>query len=94
MPDLLVYAGDHLLLYAGDAKGSRPLSGKPAWSVAVSGAPKKEKGGGGGELEDVPTAPNLERFLYTVELPGGGRAALARGAQKDGRSVLTVVFRK
>ncbi len=98
-PDLLVYVGDRLLLYPGDRKGSRPLAGRPLWSFAVSGAPKKdakrgdregEGGDGGGE------APGRERehLLEVLELPGGGRIALAQGAQGDGRTVLTFVSRR
>jgi hypothetical protein len=31
--------------------------------------------------------------LQVLELPGGGRIALAAGAQGDGRTVLTVIGR-
>jgi hypothetical protein len=93
VPDLLVLVGDRLLLYPGDPKGSRPLAGRPLWAVTVPGAPKpdtREPGGGG----DQSPGPNRDRFLTVHELPGGGRVALLHGAQKDGRTVLTVVWRK
>jgi hypothetical protein len=91
-PDLLVYAGDHLLLYPGEPKGSRPLAGRPLWSFPVPGAPKKnqEENDGEGGDRDGPG----ERELEVLDLPGGGRIALARGAQKDGRTVLTFVERR
>jgi hypothetical protein len=98
-PDLLVYVGDRLLLYPGDPKGSRPLAGRPLWSFAVSGAPKKDAKGGDGEGGDGGggggEAPGRERehALEILELPGGGRIALAQGAQADGRTVLTVIAR-
>jgi hypothetical protein len=89
-PDLLVFVGDRLLLYPGDPKGSRPLAGRPLWSFAVSGAPKKDaKRGDGGEAP----GRERERALEILELPGGGRIALAQGAQGDGRTVLTVIGR-
>jgi hypothetical protein len=89
-PDLLVLAGDHLLLYPGDPKGSRPLAGHPLWSFPVSGAPKPDR-----RDDDEPgdTGPR-ERNLEVLDLPGGGRIALARGAQADGRTVLTLVERR
>ncbi len=88
VPDLLVLMKDRLVLYAGDPKGSRPLAGKPVWSVTVAGAPKKDSREGGEE-----EAPDLERerYLYAFRFPGGGGVALARGVQKDGRTVVTVV---
>jgi hypothetical protein len=91
VPDLLVLVKDRLVLYAGDAKGSRPLTGKPVWSVTVAGAPKKDARGESDEEE----APELERerYLYAFRFPGGGGVALARGIQKDGRTILTVVSR-
>ncbi len=91
-PDLLVYAGDHLLLYPGDPKGSRPLAGRPLWSFPVPGAPKKNQEENDGEAgdRDGPGARELE----VLDLPGGGRIVLARGAQKDGRTVLTFVERR
>jgi hypothetical protein len=97
-PDLLVYVGDRLLLYPGDPKGSRPLAGRPLWSFAVSGAPKKDAKRGDGEGEGGDgggEAPGRERehALEVLELPGGGRIALAQGAQADGRTVLTVIGR-
>jgi len=90
LPDLLVYVGDRLLLYPGEAKGGRPVSGRALWSFPVSGAPKKEQrndedAGGPG--------PERERALEVLELPGGGKIAFARGAQRDGRTVLTFVHR-
>ncbi len=90
VPDLLVMVRDRLLLYAGDATGSRPLAGRPVWSVTVAGAPKKDRRG-----SDEEEAPDFERerFLSAFNLPGGERIALARGAQQDGRTVLTVVRR-
>jgi hypothetical protein len=91
-PDLLVYAGDHLLLYPGDPKGSRPLAGRPLWSFPVPGAPKKNQEGNDDEAGDR-DGPG-ERELEVLDLPGGGRIALARGAQKDGRTVLTFVERR
>ena len=51
-PDLLVLVGDHLLLYPGDPKGSRPLAGRPLWSFPVSGAPKRNQQGD----DEAPTA--------------------------------------
>lgn len=92
VPDLLVLAGDHLLLYPGDPKGSRPLAGRPLWSFAVSGAPKPDRSGGDDDAGEAP-GPR-ERNLVVLELPGGGKIALAQGAQKDGRTVLTVVERR
>lgn len=91
LPDLLVYVGDRLLLYPGEAKGPRPLSGRALWSFPVSGAPKKERGN---EDESEGPGPERERSLEVLELPGGGRIAFARGAQKDGRTVLTFVERR
>jgi hypothetical protein len=89
-PDLLVLAGGRLLLFAGDAKGSRPLAGRPYLSIAVAGAPKKERGDG--EVEDeAPAGEERERVLEALELAGGGWVVLARGTQQDGRTVLTVV---
>jgi hypothetical protein len=91
LPDLLVYVGDHMLLYPGEAKGGRPLSGKALWSFPVSGAPKREQ-----RSEEDAEAPGAEqeRFLEVLELPGGGWIAFARGAQKDGRTVLTFIERR
>jgi hypothetical protein len=90
LPDLLVYVGDRLLLYPGEAKG-RPVAGKALWSFPVSGAPKREQRNG----EDAAgPGPERERSLELLELPGGGRIAFARGAQKDGRTVLTFVERR
>lgn len=91
LPDLLVYLGDRLLLYPGEAKGSRPLAGRALWSFPVSGAPKREQRN---EEDAESPNPELERFLEVLELPGGGRIAYARGAQKDGRTVLTFVERR
>ncbi|HEV8579367.1 MAG TPA: VCBS repeat-containing protein [Thermoanaerobaculia bacterium] len=94
VPDLLVLVKDRLLLYAGDPRGSRPLAGRPVWSVAVSGAPKKDKGDERDEsTEEASLGPEREHLLMAFELPGGGRLALMRGAQKDGKTVLTVVRR-
>ncbi len=89
VPDLLVLAGDHLLLYPGDLKGSRPLAGRPLWSFPVSGAPKLEARG-----DDDVDEVLRERVVEVLDLPGGGRIALARGAQGDGRTVLTFVERR
>jgi hypothetical protein len=90
VPDLLVMVRDRLLLYAGDAVGSRPLAGRPVWSVTVAGAPKKDRRESAEE-----EAPDFERerFLSAFNLSSGERIALARGVQKDGRTVLTVVRR-
>jgi hypothetical protein len=93
-PDLLVYAGDHLLLYPGDPKGSRPLAGRPLWSFPVPGAPKKDKKETEDEGSREAPGPERERVLQVLELPGGGRIALAQGAQGDGRTVLTFVARR
>jgi hypothetical protein len=94
-PALLVYAGDHLLFYPGDPKGSRPLAGRPLWSFPIPGSPKKEKKGGDDELEGQESpGPERERFLEVLDLPGGGRIALARGAQGDGRTVITFVAKR
>ncbi|HEY0557423.1 MAG TPA: VCBS repeat-containing protein [Thermoanaerobaculia bacterium] len=89
VPDLLVLAGDHLLLYPGDLKGSRPLAGRPLWSFPVSGAPKLEARG-----DDDVDEFLRERVVEVLDLPGGGRIALARGSQGDGRTVLTFVERR
>ena len=91
LPDLLVYVGDRLLLYPGEAKGSRPVSGKALWSFPVPGAPKRERRN---DEEGEGPGPERERALELLELPGGGRIAFARGAQKDGRTVLTFVERR
>jgi hypothetical protein len=94
-PAFLVYAGDHLLFYPGDPKGSRPLAGRPLWSFPIPGAPKKDKKGGSAEdVEGQAPGPERERFLEVLDLPGGGRIALARGAQGDGRTVITFVARR
>ena len=92
VPDLLVLVGDRLLLYPGDPKGSRPLAGRPLWAVTVPGAPKPDTREPGGR--DQSPGPNRDRLLTVHELPGGGRVALLQGAQKDGNTVLTVVWRK
>jgi hypothetical protein len=94
VPDLLVLVGDRLLLYPGDPKGSRPLAGRPIWAVSVPGAPKPDARDSDQGGSDQGTGPNRERLLTVHELPGGGRVALLQGAQKDGRTVLTVVWRK
>ena len=91
LPDLLVYVGDRLLLYPGEAKGGRPLAGRALWSFPVSGAPKREQRNG--EDAEGP-GPERERALEILELPGGDRIAFAKGAQKDGRTVLTFVDRR
>jgi hypothetical protein len=91
LPDLLVYVGDRLLLYPGEAKGGRPVTGRALWSFQVSGAPKREQRNG--EDAEGP-GPERERSLEVLELPGGGRIAFAKGAQKDGRTVLTFVERR
>ncbi|HEY4595861.1 MAG TPA: VCBS repeat-containing protein [Thermoanaerobaculia bacterium] len=91
LPDLLVYVGDHLLLYPGEAKGSRPLAGKALWSFPVPGAPKREQRN---DEDAEGPGPERERSLELLELPGGGKIAFARGAQKDGRTVLTFVERR
>jgi hypothetical protein len=91
LPDLLVFVGDRLLLYPGE-KGGRPLAGKALWSFPVSGAPKREARGGDDEGEG--SRPESARFLELLDLPGGGKIAAVRGAQKDGRTVLTLVERK
>jgi len=90
LPDLLVYVGDRLLLYPGE-KGSRPLSGKALWSFPVPGAPKKEQRN---DEDAEGPGPERERSLEVLELPGSGRIAFAKGAQKDGRTVLTFVERR
>jgi hypothetical protein len=94
VPDLLVYAGDRLLLYAGDAKASRPLAGRPIWSVAVPGSPKREVEVEVGESENDAPGPNRLRLLKAFVLPGGGQLAFAQGFQKDGKTVLTVAWRR
>jgi hypothetical protein len=96
VPDFLVYVKDRLLLYAGDAKGSRPLAGRPVWSVKITGAPKKEdqRDEDEGGPDDEAPGPDRQRLVQSFELPGGGRAVFAQGFQKDGKSVLTVIFRK
>jgi hypothetical protein len=91
VPDLLVLIKDRLRLYPGDAKGSRPVAGQPLWSVPVAGVPKKD-GEREPETGDAPDADEeRERFLEALNLPGGGWVVLARGVQRDGRTVLTVV---
>lgn len=99
VPDFLLYVKDRLLLYPGDPKGSRPLAGRPAWSVAVPGAPKKESRDDDdnesldeGDRQDI--GPDRSRWLLGFDLPGGGRVVLAQGVQKDGKSVVTVVWRR
>ncbi len=90
LPDLLVYVGDRLLLYPGMVKGS-PVAGRALWSFPVSGAPKRETRND----DDVEgPGPERERSLEVLELPGGGKIAYAKGAQKDGRTVLTFVERR
>ncbi|MFY9820646.1 MAG: hypothetical protein WAM82_04640, partial [Thermoanaerobaculia bacterium] len=61
----------------------------------VPGAPKPDVRGepDGGGADRAP-GPNDERLLTVHELPGGGRVALFQGAQKDGKTVLTVFWRK
>jgi len=94
VPDFLVLVKDRLFLYAGDPKGSRPLSARPLWAVTMAGAPKKDKGNEREEgAEEEGPGPERERYLMAFDLPGGGRVALAKGVQKDGRTVLTVVRR-
>ena len=99
VPDLLLYVKGRLLLYPGDAKGSRPLAGRPIWSVPIAGAPKKESREDDddesldeGDRQDV--GPDRSRWLLGFDLPGGGKTVLAQGSQKDGKSVLTVVWRR
>jgi hypothetical protein len=61
----------------------------------VAGAPKKDKADGPEEsAEEESLGPEREHFLMAFELAGGGRIALARGTQKEGRSILTVVVRR
>jgi hypothetical protein len=96
-PDLLLFVKDRLFLYPGDPKGGRPLSGRPAWAVTVTGAPKKEvevEVGEPPESDGQDIGPDRERLLLGFDLPGGGRTVLAQGFQKDGKSVLTVVWRR
>ena len=93
VPDLLVYLGDRLFLYPGEPKGSRPLAARALWSFPVPGAPKKDSRGDEDEIGEG-QGPDRERFLEALDLPGGGRIAIARGAQKDGRTVLTFVERR
>jgi len=94
VPDLLVLVRDRLLLYAGDPKGSRPLAGRPTWTATVAGVPKKDKREDDEEIVgEEASGPERERYLMAFNVAGAGRIALARGAQKDGRSVLTVVRR-
>lgn len=94
-PDLLLYIKDRLFLYAGDAKSGRPLSGRPAWSATVTGAPKREVEVSVGEDPDrQDTGPDRSRLLLGFDLPGGGRTVLAQGFQKDGKSVLTVFWKR
>ena len=94
VPDFLVLVKDRLFLYAGDPKGSRPLAGRPLWAVTVAGAPKKDKDNEReANAEEETSGPERERFLMAFELSGGGQVALAKGVQKDGRTVLTVVRR-
>ncbi len=95
VPDLLLYVKNRLLLYPGDAKGPRPLAGRPAWSVAVTGAPNREVRVEVGDNPDAKSnGPGRDRLVQGFDLPGGSRAALAQGSQKDGKSVLTVVWRR
>ncbi len=98
LPDLLLYVKDRLFLYPGDSKGARPLSGRPAWSVNVTGAPKEESrdedGEGPNETDRQDSGPDRDRLLLGFNLPGGGRTVLAQGFQQDGKSVLTVVWKR
>lgn len=94
VPDLLVLVGDRLLIYPGDPKGSRPLAGRPLWAMAVPGAPKPDARDSGEGGSDQAPDSNLASVLTVHELPGGGRVALLRGVQKDGKTVLTAVWRK
>lgn len=91
LPDLLVYVGDRLLLYPGEAKGGRPVSGRALWSFPVSGAPRREQRS---DEDAEGPGPERERSLEVLELPGGGKIAFAKGAQGDGRTVLTFVERR
>jgi hypothetical protein len=96
-PDLLLYIKDRLFLYPGDSKGGRPLSGRPVWAVTVTGAPKREVEVEVGENPDPDrqdVGPDRSRYLMGFDLPGGGRTVLAQGFQKDGKSVLTVVWKR
>jgi hypothetical protein len=94
VPDFLVYVKDRLFLYAGDPKGSRPLAGKPTWALKVTGAPTKKDDRGNDEGSGDEPRSERESFLQAFDLPGGGKVVLARGLQKDGKSVLTAFFRK
>lgn len=88
VPDLALLTGNRLQIYAGDPKGSRPLSGKPTRSIAIPGAPKRDDNDDPDVGDDGPVR---ERFLQAVPLPGGGRAILVRGAANDGKTALTVL---
>ena len=73
------------------------MAGRPAWSFSVTGAPKKEvevEVGEGPESDRQDTGPDRNRLLMGFDLPGGGRTVLAQGFQKDGKSVLTVVWKR
>lgn len=97
LPDLLLYIKDRLFLYPGDAKSARPVTGRPAWTVTITGAPKEESRGDGEGAEDTDrqdTGPDRDRLLLGFDLAGGGRTVLAQGFQKDGKSVLTVLWKR
>ncbi len=94
VPDLLVYAGGRLFLYAGDAKASRPLGGRPVWAVAIPGAPKREAEVELGDSGDDTPSANRQRWLQSFDLPGNSRLAFAQGFQKDGKTVLTVIWKR
>jgi hypothetical protein len=94
VPDLLVLIANRLFLYAGDPKGARPLAPRPLWAVTVAGAPRQGREDERRESdEEEGPGPERERYLMAFDLPGGRRVALARGIQKDGRTILTVVRR-
>ena len=94
VPDFLVLVKDRFMLYAGDPKGSRPLAGRPFWAVTMAGAPQKDQGNEREESagEEAP-GPEREHYLMAFELPGGVRVAMAKGASRDGKTMLTVVRR-
>ncbi len=93
VPDLLVLVGDRLLLYPEIRKA------RVRWRAGPSGRPRCRVRPS--PTRESPAAAETRRRVRIAtassrctSLPGGGRVALLQGAQKDGKTVLTVVWRK